>query len=98
MLTTASLDTLHGLVDRCKAGKLVYADVKQEAKRLGLTLAEYGDGADYSDADAYCYWNESGNRRDEQTLYVEYNFDDLDKNGRAVCAGTVRFVSGTVWS
>mgnify|MGYP000930042607 CR=1 FL=1 len=70
-----------------------YQEAAVLAKKLKLTLAEYGDGADYSTAEAYCYWNKSGNRRDRPEIYIEYDFDGMDKNGRRTRAGTVHFAS-----
>lgn len=70
---------------------LMYKDVEKVADELGLTLAEYGDGADYSEAEAYCYWNKSGNRNDPWGIYIEYDFDLENEEGRKVYAGTIRF-------
>lgn len=71
-----------------------YQEVKHVAESVGLMLAEYGDGADHSTAEAYCYWNKSGNRNDPSDIYIEYDFDGADENGRKTRAGTVRFVCG----
>ena len=38
---------------------LAYQDAKYLAEVAGLQLAEYGDGADYSTVESYCYWNKS---------------------------------------
>lgn len=69
-----------------------YQEAARLAKERKLILAEYGDGADYSLAEAYCYWNKSGNRYDEPEIYIEYDFDGLNRDGKAVLAGTVHFV------
>lgn len=63
-----------------------YQDAVKLATRRGLRLAEYGDGADYSTAEAYAYWNKSGNRIDAPEIYIEYDFDLPDNR-----AGTVHF-------
>jgi hypothetical protein len=47
-----------------------YQEAATLANQRNLTLAEYGDGADYSDAEAYCYWNKSGNRHDPYEIYI----------------------------
>jgi hypothetical protein len=73
-------------------GELKYMDVERAALGFGLTLAEFGDGADYSVATDYAYWNVSGKRTDPAAIYVEYDFDILDESGRENRAGTVHFV------
>ena len=69
-----------------------YQEAAKIAKQRGLILAEYGDGADYSDAEAYCYWNRTGNRNHPHEIYIEYDFDKIDENtGRKTLAGTEKF-------
>lgn len=72
--------------------ELKYSDVASAARVFGLTLAEYGDGADYSEAESYAYWNATGNRHDPAAILIEYDFDILDKNNRPTQAGTVHFI------
>jgi hypothetical protein len=72
-----------------------YHDAKYIAELAGLTLAEYGDGSDYSTAESYCYWNKTGNRQDEPEVYIEYDFDLPDDFGRKTRAGTVHFACGS---
>lgn len=74
---------------------LTYQDAKYIAELAGLTLAEYGDGADYSASESYCYWNKTGNRKDEPEIYIEYDFDLSDDFGRKTRAGTVHFACGS---
>jgi hypothetical protein len=68
-----------------------YQEAVALAKKRKIILAEYGDGADHSTAEAYCYWNQSGNRRAPAEIYIEYDFDGLDYNGNPTLAGTVHF-------
>ena len=54
----------------------VYSDyyiAKSRANKLGLKLAEYGD---LDDKYSYCYWNESGNRNDDEQVLAYYKFVD----------------------
>lgn len=55
----------------------VYSDynaAKARADGLGLKEAEYGDiyGSNYS----YCYWNESGDRNDDEQIIAYYKFEN----------------------
>jgi hypothetical protein len=77
---------------RLEQGELKYTDVERAAFGFGLTLAEFGDGADYSVATDYAYWNATGNRSDPAAIYVEFDFDILDKSSRGAWAGTVHFI------
>lgn len=55
----------------------VYSDyeiAKARAKELGLKEAEYGDI--YRTNYSYCYWNESGDRNDEEQVIVYYTFEN----------------------
>jgi hypothetical protein len=73
--------------------ELQYKDVADLSyNSLKLKLAEFGDGSDYSTAEGYAYWNKSGNRRDPAGIYIEYDFDGEDADGRKVIAGTVHFL------
>lgn len=51
-----------------------YEEAKDRAEELGLVEAEYGDvyGSDLS----YCYWNESGNRNDDEQVIAYYKFEN----------------------
>jgi len=79
-------DILYGLVDKVYAGDLYYSDVRDAAYELGLTLAEFGDQApQYHDgAEAYAYWNESGNRHAESAIRVDYNFGENNVADRVI--------------
>lgn len=53
----------------------VYSDydiAKKRAKELGLIEAEYGDVGEFS----YCFWNESGDRNDDEQVIVYYKFEN----------------------
>jgi hypothetical protein len=85
-------EKINTLESHRKQGKLKYNDVANAAFEFGLILAEYGDGADYSTAEAYCYWNASGNRRDPAAVHIEYDFDEPDNRNALSRAGTVHFI------
>lgn len=56
-----------------------YYKALEEAEKLGLKEAEYGDvyGKDFS----YCYWNETGDRYEDEEVIAYYKFD---KNGKPI--------------
>lgn len=54
-----------------------YHEAKKEATKQGLLLSEYG--AVFGRDMAYAYWNESGNRNDDEKIIAYYKFDDNGK-------------------
>ena len=90
MLRPNMEDDLRLLKEFCEDGTLYYRHVHELVARFGLTLAEYGDGADYSNAAAYAYWNLTGNRHDMPLVRIEY---DWDANGNAA---VVKFLDWTL--
>lgn len=54
-----------------------YYKALEEAEKLGLKEAEYGDvyGKDFS----YCYWNETGDRYEDEEVIAYYKFDENGK-------------------
>lgn len=53
-----------------------YHEAKEEAKKQGLLLAEYGNM--YGSNMVYAYWNETGNRNDDEKIIAYYKFNDND--------------------
>ena len=51
-----------------------YYTAKERAEELGLKEAEYGDV--YNSDIAYCYWNKSGNRNDDEEVICYYFFEN----------------------
>ena len=49
-----------------------YYEATREAARQGLKLAEYGDC--YGSEISYCYYNESGDRYDDEKIICYYVF------------------------
>jgi N12 class adenine-specific DNA methylase len=78
-------DILYELADKMRSGALSYADVAQAAGELNMTLAEYGDQDPerHFGAEAYAYWNTTGNRRDDSTIRLDYNFNEDGTAGKA---------------
>ena len=54
-----------------------YYEASKEADNQCLVLAEYGDL--YGSNMAYAYWNETGNRNDDEVVIVYYKFDGRGK-------------------
>lgn len=50
-----------------------YYEASEEVKKQNLSLAEYGDV--YGSNMAYAYWNESGNRYDDEVIIAYYRFN-----------------------
>jgi len=71
-------DILYELVDKARSGTLYYSDVREAAYELNLTLAEFGDQAPqhHYGAEAYAYWNETGDRYADGAIRVDYNFGE----------------------
>lgn len=54
-----------------------YHEASEEAKKRNLSLAEYGDV--YGSNMAYAYWNESGDRDDDEAIIAYYRFNKQGK-------------------
>ena len=54
-----------------------YYEAKNKAKEQGLQLAEYGDV--YGTGISYAYWNERGNRNEDEKIIAYYKFNENGK-------------------
>jgi len=74
------------LVDKMRGGELNYDDVYTAAFELKLTLSEFGDQdpENHYGGAAYVTWNATGNRNDDSTLRLDYNFGEDGHAGKAV--------------
>jgi len=77
---------LYGLVDKVRSGNLHYADVDDAVYTLKLSLAEFGDQNPerHYGAEAYAYWNISGERRDNDMVRIDYNFNEDGSAGKVL--------------